>query len=102
VWFAGQLGWVDNSPAKLRPAHGATVTVKAGEESAPVYGRAYPEPSAYDPYQIPVQSVVPLQYTIGAGQSYVLADDDIQTDYYYAKSFNCAHLVDDCTDVVGQ
>jgi hypothetical protein len=31
----------------------------------------------------------------------VLADAHLQTDYYYAKTFRCAGLPMDCTDVVG-
>ena len=46
----------------------------------PVYGRAYPEQSAYAGTGVPVQTVVPLQYSIKAGQQYVLADDSIDTD----------------------
>jgi hypothetical protein len=65
-----------------------------------VYGRAYPERSAY-PAQIPYQTVTPLQYSIRPGQAYVLADPTIQTDYYSAKTFRCAGVAMDCTDVVG-
>jgi hypothetical protein len=32
--------------------------------------------------------VVPLQYSIPAGQAYVLADKKVPTDYYYAKTFD--------------
>jgi hypothetical protein len=65
----------------------------------PVYGRAYPEESAY-PDEIPYQTVVPLQYSIQPGQAYVLADDDIATDYYYAKTFDDS-LPGDHTVVIG-
>lgn len=52
-----------------------------------MYGRAYPEESAY-PEQIPYQVIAPLQYTIKAGQAYSLADATVATDYYYAKVFD--------------
>ncbi len=103
IWYLGELGWMyapkHNSP--IVRSHGRVVTAAAGQDSAPVYGRAYPEASAY-PADIPYQDVEPLQYTIGQGQAYVLADATVPTDYYYAKTYNCAYVADDCTDVVGQ
>jgi len=104
VWWGGQLGWI-YSPASnpvVLPSQGETVTVRPGATSAPVYGRAYPEEGAYKPYQIAYQTVAPLEYTIKPGQQYVLADKNIQTDYYYAKTYECEYVADDCTDVVGQ
>ena len=38
--------------------------------------------------------VVPLQYSIKAGQKYVLADDSIDTDYYYATIFDASDPTD--------
>ena len=46
--------------------------------------------------------MTPLQYAIQPGQAYVLADAHLQTDYYYAKTFRCAGVALDCTDVVGR
>jgi hypothetical protein len=104
VWYLGEIGWMkrDNAAGEsvVRPSQG-TVVEPTGDQAVPVYGRAYPEAAAY-PSTIPVQSVTPLQYTIKPGQAYVLADPDIQTDYYYAKTYNCAYVADDCTDVVGK
>ncbi|MGH3472382.1 MAG: hypothetical protein ACRDPG_10115 [Nocardioidaceae bacterium] len=104
VWWSGAIGWLYSPPGHpvVLRSSGVELTPAAGKSSVPVYGRAYPEQAAYAPYQIPYQTVTPLQYSIGAGQAYVLADANIQTDYYHAVSFNCAHAVDDCTDVVGQ
>ncbi|MGH3497519.1 MAG: N-acetylmuramoyl-L-alanine amidase [Nocardioidaceae bacterium] len=106
VWWSGQLGWIyspKDHPTVLR-SHGVTVTAMPGANSVPVYGRAYPEAAAYAKYggNIPTQSVVPLQYSIKAGQRYVLADHATRGDYYYAVTYNCQYAVDDCTDVVGQ
>ena len=70
-------------------------------DGVPVYGRAYPEESAY-PSSIPYQGVSPLQYSMDRGQGYVVADPHPETDYYYAKSFGCASTVDDCTEVEGE
>ncbi|HEY3530878.1 MAG TPA: peptidoglycan recognition family protein [Nocardioides sp.] len=102
VWWLGEEGWIYDpaSHPSVVPSSGRVV-VAAGDQAVPVYGRAYPEESAY-PSQIPYQTVTPLQYSIRPGQSYVLADDDLQTDYYYAKTFRCAGVALDCTDVVGQ
>ena len=61
------------------------MTPKAGRTSIPVYGRAYPEASAY-PAGIPVQTIVSLQYSIPAGQIYV-AKDLVHSDYYYAPTY---------------
>jgi hypothetical protein len=88
VWWLGREGWIHSpvdAPAVL-PAK-ARVVRAAGDAEVPVYGRAYPEASAY-PAEIPVQDVIPLQYTIKPGQGYVLADRDVPTDYYYAKTFD--------------
>ena len=101
VWWLGEKGWIED-PADhptLVPSPGRVVRT-VGDQLVPVYGRAYPERSAY-PAQIPYQAVTPLQYSIRPGQAYVLADRGIQTDYYYAKTFRCAGVAMDCTDVVG-
>ena len=80
---------------------GKTLSAKPGAESVPVYGRAYPEQSAYVGTAIPYQTVTPLQYTIKAGQQYVLADGNIDTNFYYAKTFDSS-LPGDHTVVTGQ
>ena len=101
VWYLGDIAWVYNpkSDPVLAKSKGKVVTT-AGAAEVPVYGRAYPEEAAYVP-EIPYQTVTPLQYTIKPGQSYVLADQDIETDYYYAKTYRCASLPLDCSEVVG-
>ncbi|MEV0287601.1 MULTISPECIES: peptidoglycan recognition family protein [unclassified Kribbella] len=88
VWYLGALGWFKSPPsapdAFAKP--GLVVKPKAGKASVPVYGRAYPEQSAY-PAGIPYQVVTPLQYSIGAGQAYPVGDPSIETDYYRAVTF---------------
>lgn len=95
VWYLGAKGWFRNPhtdrDALARP--GLVVKPKADRLTVPVYGRAYPEASAY-PAGIPVQAVTPLQYTIGAGQAYPVSDATIQTDYYRATVFNGAPPTD--------
>jgi hypothetical protein len=88
VWYLGALAWFkspDSAPdAFAKP--GLVVKPKAGKTSVPVYGRAYPEQSAY-PAGIPYQPVTPLQYSILAGQAYPVGDASIETDYYRAVTF---------------
>ena len=50
---------------------------------------------------MPYQTVSPLLYRIKPGQSYVLADDSLKTDYYYAKTYDSS-LPGDHTVVVGK
>jgi hypothetical protein len=101
VWWLGEEGWLYDPPSHptVTPSSGQVVET-AGDKAVPVYGRAYPEKSAY-PAEIPYQTVTPLQYSIQPGQAYVLADSHLQTDYYYAKTFECSGVAMDCTDVVG-
>lgn len=102
VWYLGEIGWLytPKSDPVLLPSGGATVSAKPGAESVPVYGRAYPEESAYAGTAVPYQTVGPLQYSIKAGQKYSLADATIATEYYYAKTYNDS-IPDDHTVVRG-
>jgi hypothetical protein len=88
VWWLGDVAWLHSpkSDPVVVPTRGKVV-VPRGDEAVPVYGRAYPEESAY-PEEIPYQPIAPLQYTLGAGQSYALGDRNPSTDYYYAKTFD--------------
>ncbi|WP_031480142.1 N-acetylmuramoyl-L-alanine amidase [Streptomyces bicolor] len=88
IWYLGQKAWFKN-PGKNPTAVNATglvVTPKAGAASVPVYGRAYPEASAY-PSGVPSQAVSPLPYTLPAGQRYVVGDK-VPGEYYYAVTFD--------------
>ncbi|MFI9803572.1 N-acetylmuramoyl-L-alanine amidase [Streptomyces sp. NPDC052301] len=87
IWYLGQKAWFENprkQPTAV-PARGAVITPRDGLASVPVYGRAYPEKEAY-PADVPAQSVVPLPYTIPAGQAYVVGDE-VPGEYYYAVTF---------------
>ena len=94
IWYLGQKAWFRN-PKKhptAVPASGLVVTPKAGLDSIPVYGRAYPEAAAY-PTGVPVQAVSPLPYTLPKGQKYVVGDE-VPGEYYYAVTFTTdAHRV---------
>ncbi|MYX99812.1 N-acetylmuramoyl-L-alanine amidase [Streptomyces sp. SID486] len=87
IWYLGQKAWFHDprSEPSAVPAKGFVVSPRDGLPSVPVYGRAYPEKDAY-PADVPVQSVVPLPYTIPAGQRYV-AGDVMPGEYYYAVTF---------------
>ncbi|MEU6144464.1 peptidoglycan recognition family protein [Streptomyces sp. NPDC047081] len=87
IWYLGQKAWFrnpKNDPTAV-PAKGLVVTPKDGLDSIPVYGRAYPEASAY-PAGVPVQAVSPLPYTLPAGQRYVVGGK-VPGEYYYAVTF---------------
>ncbi|GAA3429460.1 N-acetylmuramoyl-L-alanine amidase [Streptosporangium sandarakinum] len=73
IWYLGQRAWFYDPAGARRsvPASGPLVTPRPGLASVKVYGRAYPEASAYPP-GIPVQQPAPLQYTLPAGQFYSL------------------------------
>ena len=102
IWYLGQKAWFldpGTHPSAIRVSR-PLVTPRPGRTSVPVYGRAYPEAAAYPAGEAP-QAVVPLQYSIPAGQRYVLADATVPTDYYKAKTFS-ADTPGDHVDIVGQ
>ncbi len=84
IYYSGQKAWFynpnNNPTANPTLKNSLLVTPKTGKESIPVYGRAYPEASAYLSSDS-VQPIIPLQYTIPAGQIYI-ATDKIKADYY--------------------
>ncbi|MFI7683006.1 N-acetylmuramoyl-L-alanine amidase [Streptomyces griseoaurantiacus] len=88
IWYLGQKAWFRNPAGQPTAVHakGLVVTPKAGAADIPVYGRAYPEASAY-PAGVPAQTVSPLPYRIPAGQKYV-AGDTMPGQYYYAVTFD--------------
>ncbi|OIV39064.1 hypothetical protein BIV57_02215 [Mangrovactinospora gilvigrisea] len=101
IWWDGSEVWFKNPAGApvIRPARGAYITPKAGLASIPVYGRAYPEASAY-PSDIPVQAVSAYsQYTVKAGQRYALGGA-VPTDYYRSVTID-GTAPGDRTDVVG-
>ncbi|SEO51695.1 N-acetylmuramoyl-L-alanine amidase [Actinacidiphila rubida] len=88
IWYLGQEAWFynpENHPTAVN-AVGAVITPKAGLASVPVYGRAYPEASAY-PSDVPVQGIYAMPYTIAAGQRYVVGNV-VPGEYYYAVTYD--------------
>jgi len=86
IWYLGQKGWFHSRDAI--PGRAATASAKPGRAAVPVYGRAYPEASAY-PAGIPAQAVTPLQYSLPAGQRYAVGLTT-PSEYYWATTFDPA------------
>jgi N-acetyl-anhydromuramyl-L-alanine amidase AmpD len=89
IWFGGQRGWFYN-PRHAQtaiPTNARLVTPKKGQTSVPLYGRPVPEPSAYTS-GVPPLAVVPLQYSLFAGQSYPAYDKKAKNDYYHVLTFD--------------
>ncbi|MDJ0344177.1 N-acetylmuramoyl-L-alanine amidase [Streptomyces sp. H10-C2] len=88
VWYLGQKGWFHNprSQPTAVNAWGFTVSPKPGLTDIPVYGRAYPEASAY-PAGVPVQAIVPMPYKLLAGQEYVIGNR-VHGEYFYSTTFD--------------
>ena len=106
MWYLGAIAWLhspldDPKVVPVPPQEQPKIVVPRGTDPIPVYGEAIPDASEY-PAALPPREVVTLGYTIEPGQSYVLADPDFSTDYYYYTStFDCQYAVDDCTVVSG-
>ncbi|MFJ1756688.1 N-acetylmuramoyl-L-alanine amidase [Kitasatospora sp. NPDC088134] len=106
IWYDGQRAWFHNPSGRsavpdTRPGR-TLLTPRAGLSSIPVYGRSYPEPTAYRPHPaITPQPVQPLSASVPAGQSYVaLSALPVRSDYYYARNID-GSAPDDRTLVVG-
>ncbi len=87
IWYLGRKAWFHN-PRGARTAlwsFGFVAKPKAGKATIPVYGRGYPEEAAY-PAGVPYQPITPLQYTLAAGQRYVIGDI-LPSEYYRAVTF---------------
>ncbi|MDT8909664.1 peptidoglycan recognition family protein [Amycolatopsis sp. PS_44_ISF1] len=93
IWYLGQKGWFRNAPGARTavPAVGLVATPKPGRATIPVYGRAFPEASAY-PANVPVQALAPMPYTLAAGQRYS-AGAVVCSEYFSATTFDPAEHV---------
>ncbi|MFD0472365.1 N-acetylmuramoyl-L-alanine amidase [Nonomuraea thailandensis] len=85
IWYLGQKAWFHNpaSNPTAVPAKGPTVTPLSGEVK--VYGRAYPEKSAYS--GAAHQPLTPLKYKIPPGQTYTVGDT-VTGSYYAANAYS--------------
>ncbi|NNG39290.1 N-acetylmuramoyl-L-alanine amidase [Flexivirga sp. ID2601S] len=88
IWYLDQLAWFKNP--KARPtARVVPAGRKARPRSGPIrlYGRAYPEASAYA-NSADVQAISPYSYVWGVGQEYAVVDERVPTDYYKTGGFD--------------
>ncbi|MEV5494406.1 N-acetylmuramoyl-L-alanine amidase [Nonomuraea fuscirosea] len=90
IWYLGQKAWFHNpaSAPTAVPAKGPMVTPTSGRVK--VYGRAYPEKSAYK--SAAYQALTPLKYTIEPGQTYTVGDT-VTGSYYAANAFRASKHV---------
>jgi N-acetyl-anhydromuramyl-L-alanine amidase AmpD len=85
IYFGGQVAWFRNPRGRYTaPGGGLLLTPRPGVASIPVYGRAYPEETAYPP-DVPPQALTPI-YEMPAGQIYV-ATDLVPSDYYWVPAY---------------
>ncbi|QMU75071.1 N-acetylmuramoyl-L-alanine amidase [Streptacidiphilus sp. PB12-B1b] len=116
IWYGGQKAWFYNPGGVNAYANASStqlvVTPVSGKTSIPVYGRAYPEASAYPAVlQTPAEqaslqlTITPLaDYSIPAGQAYT-ADAEVAGDYYSFEDINPGDATcstpSDCVEVIG-
>lgn len=89
IWYLGQKAWF-HDPVGHRTStavRGRLVVPKQGKDKVKTYGRAYPESSAY-PKGIADQGTASLDYKLRSGQSAVLTDAHVSTDYYQATTYD--------------
>jgi Negative regulator of beta-lactamase expression len=89
--YGGQKAWFYN-PKNQNTSFGKGIVIspKAGLAKIPVYGSAYPEPSAFTAANLPVVSRSAV-YQMPAVQKYV-ASGPVRSDYYYAMDYNAPSL----------
>ncbi|TQS40366.1 N-acetylmuramoyl-L-alanine amidase [Cryptosporangium phraense] len=84
IWWAGQQAWIHDPTHTIVKRCGVavkTITPAAGKTSIPTYGKAFPDASEY-PSGITPDVGTPLQYTIAAGQKYVVGEVTPAANYY--------------------
>ena len=109
VWYGGQEAWFEDPAWRDTlvpdPTAGAALTLvtPTGDQPIPVFGRAYPESSAYPSALAtlaasPAQALTPLAATITSGQAY-LAAGQLSGDFY-AAGYGCVGPTG-CAMVIG-
>jgi N-acetyl-anhydromuramyl-L-alanine amidase AmpD len=100
IYFSGQKAYFYNPGHSTYTVAGTGTLLKPkGRTAVSVYGRAYPERSAY-PRGVPVQTVSALSnYKIPVGQIYV-AFGPFSSDYFYAPNYTLDVSVN--KDIQGQ
>ncbi|MFJ4676471.1 N-acetylmuramoyl-L-alanine amidase [Kitasatospora sp. NPDC088783] len=106
IWYGGQKAWFANPGFTAGVADDragqVVLTAKPGAASIPVYGRTYPELSAY-PAEISTANLAPVAYsaTVPAGQGYLAGSPvALDSDFFYAQNIN-GDAPKDRTRVVG-
>ncbi|MFF8591832.1 N-acetylmuramoyl-L-alanine amidase [Streptomyces sp. NPDC015220] len=87
IWYGGQKAWFYNRGGQFATAvtGQSVVTPKAGVGSVAVYGRTYPEDTAYAGTGVNVQKNngdALTKYSLPAGQKYELAGKAVTGSYY--------------------
>ena len=112
IWFGGQKAWFYNPGgvnAYANSTASPTLVTPTGSAAVQVYGRTYPEPSAYPPSQATFGATAAqgidyddLPYKIPAGQVYTAVAGQTAGDYYQyngvytASDTTCAAAADQC------
>ena len=91
IWYLGQKAWFHNPPSAPTAIIATGPVITPVRDNVPVYGRAYPEKSAY-PAGVNFQPPSPLQYTLRLDQSYA-SDLTLPGTYQAAGSYNPARHV---------
>ncbi|MGW4476658.1 N-acetylmuramoyl-L-alanine amidase [Nonomuraea sp. NPDC004354] len=91
IWYLGQKAWFRNPPDQPTAVRAAGPLVTPVHDQVKVYGRAYPERSAYPP-GVRFQELTPLPYRLGRGQLYSLGQT-VRGTYLAASHFNPAKHV---------
>ncbi|MEU8624017.1 N-acetylmuramoyl-L-alanine amidase [Streptomyces sp. NPDC048669] len=92
IWYGGQKAWFSNPGGQFtaRVAGTAPTVLKAKAGSTPrLYGRSFPEASAYDGTGATAPTDSPdylSKYKLPSGQAYVKAGDEVQGDDYFGSS----------------
>jgi hypothetical protein len=96
IFYGGQQAWFANPRgAYTIVCPGVSLAVSAlTPRGTPVYGRTYPEPTAYPPAlsgfgASDPQRLTPLSYRLPAWQAYPIVDL-VPGDFYYAENINCS------------
>ncbi|MEJ1196527.1 MULTISPECIES: N-acetylmuramoyl-L-alanine amidase [unclassified Streptomyces] len=87
IWYGGKKAWFYNRGGQFATAVGTpdVITPKAGAGTVPVYGRTYPEDSAYTGTGVDVQdenTASLTKYGVLSGQKYPLAGSAINGSYF--------------------
>ena len=112
IWFGGQEAWFYNPGgvnAYANSTASPTLVTPTGSAAVQVYGRTYPETSAYPASQAAFGATAAqgidykdLPYTIPAGQVYTAVAGQMAGDYYQyngvytASDTTCADAADQC------